>query len=149
MSIRKGVKVHCDGIGLPRGEAMMELDENGYKYLGVLEGADIMNREMKKKMKDEHLRRVKLVAKSRLYAGNLIKGINAWAVSVVRYSAGVLNWTKKELKGMDVRTRKLLTMFGVFYMKSNVDGLYMKRKEGGRGLISVMECVRGEEIALS
>ena len=149
LSIRKGVKVHCDGIGLPSGEAMKELDEIGYKYLGVLEGADIMNREMKKKVKEEYLRRVKLVAKSRLYAGNLIKGINAWAVSVVRYSAGVLNWTKKELKGMDVRTRKLLTMFGVFHMESNVDRLYMKRKEGGRGLISVMECVRGEEIALS
>ena len=89
------------------------------------------------------------MAKSRLYAGNLINGINAWAVSVVRYSVGVLNWTKKELKGMDVRTRKLLIMFGVFHMKSNVDRLYMKRKEGGRGLISVMECVRGEEIALS
>ena len=137
LSIRKGVKVHCDGIGLPSGEAMKELDENGYKYLGVLEGADIMNREMKKKVKEEYLRRVKLVAKSRLYAGNLIKGINAWAVSVVRYSVGVLNWTKKEFKGMDVRTRKLL--------KSNVDWLCMKRKEGGRGLISVEDCVRLEE----
>ena len=65
-------------------------------YLGVLEGAGIMNKEMKKKVKEEYLRRVKLVAKS-----NLIKGVNAWAVSVVRYSAGVLNWTDKELKDMD------------------------------------------------
>ena len=101
----------------------------GTSIWGVLEGADIMNRE--KKVKEEYLRRVKLVAKSRLYAGNLIKGINAWAVSVVRYSAGVLNWTKKELKGMDVRTRKLLTMFGVFHVKSNVYRLYMKREGGG------------------
>ena len=69
-------------------------------------------------------------------------------MSVVRYSAGVLEWNKDELEGMDVRTRKLLTMFGVFHMKSNVDRLYMKRKEGGRGLMSVMECVRGKEIAL-
>ena len=148
LSMKKGGKVHYDGIGLPNGEVMKELDENGYKYLGVLEGEDIMHREMKKKVKEEYLRRVKLVARSRLYAGNLIKGINAWAVSVVRYSAGVLEWTKKELKRMDVRTRKLLTMFGVFHMKSNVDRLYMKRKEGGRGLMSVMECVRGEEIGL-
>ncbi len=36
------------------------------------------------------------------------------AVSVVRYSAGVLEWTKNELEGMDVSSRKLLTMFGVF-----------------------------------
>ena len=97
LSIRKGVKVHCDGIGLPSGEAMTVLDESGYKYLGVLAGADIMNREMKRKVKEEYLRRVKLVAKSRLYAGNLINGINAWSVSVVRYSAGMLNWNKKEL----------------------------------------------------
>ena len=148
VGMKKGVRVHCEGISLPNGEVMKELDENGYKYLGVLEGTDIMHREMKKKVKEEYLRRVKLVARSRLYAGNLIKGINAWAVSVVRYSAGVLEWTKNELKGMDVRTRKLLTMFGVFHMRSSVPRLYMKRKEGGRGLMSVMECVRGEEIAL-
>ena len=67
------------------------------------------------------MRRVKLVAKSRLYAGNLINGVNAWAVSVVRYSAGVLDWTKKVLKEMDVRTRKLLKMFGAFHMRSSVD----------------------------
>ena len=58
LSIRKGVKVHCEGIGLPSGEAMKELDENGYKYLGMLGGADIMNREMKKQVKEEYLRRV-------------------------------------------------------------------------------------------
>ena len=56
--------------------------------------------------------------------------MNAWAVSVVRYSAGVLDWTEKELKAMDVRTRKLLTMFGAFHRNSGVDRLYMKRKEG-------------------
>ena len=70
------------------------------------------------------------MAKSKLYAGNLIRGINAWAVSVVRYSAGVLDWTDKELKALDVRTRKLLTMFGVFHMRSSVDRLYMKRTTG-------------------
>ena len=148
VTIEKGVRGNCEGIVLPSGEIMKEVDANGYRYLGVLEGAGIMNKEMKKKVKEEYLRRVKLVAKSRLYAGNLIKGVNAWAVSVVRYSAGVLDWTERELKGMDVRTRKLLTMFGAFHRNSGVDRLYMKRKEGGRGLISVRECVKAEEIAL-
>jgi hypothetical protein len=78
VGMEKGVRVHCEGISLPNGEVMKELDENGYKYLGVLEGTDIMYRVMKKKVKEEYLRRVKLVARSRLYAGNLIKGINAW-----------------------------------------------------------------------
>ena len=53
LSIRWGVKVHCEGIELPSGEATREVDENGYKYLGVLEGAVVKNREMKKKVKEE------------------------------------------------------------------------------------------------
>ena len=146
--LKTGVKTRCDGIRLPDGQLMKEVDGNGYKYLGILEGADIKTREMKELVKKEYLRRVKAVAKSRLYAGNLIKEINAWAVSVVRYSAGILEWTDKELKAMDVRTRKLMTMFGAFHMKSSVPRLYLKRKEGGRGLISVFDCVRGEECGL-
>ena len=146
--LKAGVKTRCDGIRLPDGQVMKEVDDNGYRYLGILEEADIKTREMKELVKKEYLRRVKAVAKSRLYAGNLIKGINAWAVSVARYSAGILEWTDKELKALDTRTRKLMTMSGAFHMKSSVPRLYLKRKEGGRGLISVFDCVRGEECGL-
>jgi len=85
------------------------------------------------------------VAKSKLYARNLMMAINVWAVSVVRYSAGILDWTKLELAQMDVKTRKILTMNGIFHKKGNVDRLYLKRNEGGRGLMSVEDCVRIEE----
>ena len=34
---------------------------------------------MKELVKKEYFRRVKAVPKSKLYAGNLIKGVNAWA----------------------------------------------------------------------
>lgn len=148
LKMEGGVKVGCGGIELPSGEVMKEVEEAGYKYLGVLEGAGIKNKEMKEKVRGEYLRRVKLVAKSKLYGGNLIKGVNAWAVAVVRYSAGVLDWKEKELKAMDVRTRKLLTMCGVFHRGSSVDRLYLRRKDGGRGLISVLDCVREEEMGL-
>ena len=42
---------------------------------------------------------------------------------------------------MDRNTRKLLTMYGAFHPKSNVNRLYMKREDGGRGLISLRDCV--------
>ena len=42
--------------------------------------------------------------------GNVIKGINTWAIPVLRYSAAFLNWTKAELQEMDQRTRKLLPL---------------------------------------
>ena len=84
-----------------------------------------------------------------MYGGNLIKAINAWTIGVVRYSAGILDWGDRELKAIDVKTRKRLTMFGAFHKKGSVPRLYMKRKEGGRGLISVFDCVKQEELALS
>ena len=40
--LKQGAKVHCEGIVLPDGQVMGEVEENGYKDLGVLEGADIM-----------------------------------------------------------------------------------------------------------
>ena len=91
---------------------------------------------------------MKLLAKSELYAGNLVKGINAWAIGVVRYSAGILDWTKEDLRQMDVKTRKTLTFCGAFHKRGSVGRLYLKRKEGGKGLISVEDCVRQEEGSL-
>ena len=125
-----------------------EIEEGAYKYLGVLESDMILEKEMKQRLKDEFFRRVRLLVRSKLYGGNMVKGINAWAVSVIRYTAGIIEWTKKELKDMDVRVRKLMTMAGTFHQKGDVDRLYLPRKEGGRGLISVEDCVRMEERSL-
>ena len=36
-------------------------------------------------------------------------------------------------------------MYGVLHPKSDIDRLYLKRKHGGRGLISIEMCVRLEE----
>ena len=149
LQMKHGVKVRCEGVELPDGEMMKEVDDAGYKYLGVLEGAGIMTKEMKALVRKEYLRRVKLVAGSRLYAGRLLKAVNIWAVSVVRYTAGVLEWTKMELEELDRKTRKILSMNGAFLMGSDIDRLYMKRDVGGRGLISVEECVQAEELGLS
>ena len=119
-----------------------------YKYLGVLQAEVQMNKEMKEKVEKEYLRRVKLLARSKLYAGNLVRGINAWAIGVVRYSAGIIDWTEGDLKKMDVKTRKTLSMAGAFHTRGSSLRLYIKRKEGGKGLISVEDCVKMERANL-
>ena len=43
--LKQGVKITCEGIVSPDGQVLVEGDENGYKYLGVLEGADIIQKE--------------------------------------------------------------------------------------------------------
>ena len=143
--VEKGVKKKCEGIELPGGEMIKEIDENGYKYLGVLEAEDILEKEMKEKLKSEYFRRVKLLAQSKLYGGNAIKAINSWAVTVICYTAGIIAWTAKELKTIDIRTRKIMTMAGMFHQKGDGDHLYLMRKDGGRGMISMEDCVRMEE----
>lgn len=56
----------------------------------------------------------------------------------------MLDWMEKQLKDMDLRTRKL---FGVLPMRSSVDRNVYEKERGG--LISVRECGRGVEIPLS
>ena len=64
---------------------------------------------------------------------------------MVRYGAGIMEWTKEELANLDQKTcaRKIMSMNG-----SNVARLYLPRKVGGRGLISVAECVVTETRSL-
>ena len=66
-----------------------------------------------------------------------MKGINTWAVPLVRYSGPFLKWTRDELRQMDQRTRKLMTMHKELHPRDDVDRLYVPRKEEGRGLASV------------
>ena len=62
-------------------------------------------------------------------------------VPVVRYSGPFLKWTRKELKQMGQRTRKLMTMNRALHPRNDVDRLYASRKEGGRGLANIEDSV--------
>ena len=80
--------------------------------------------------------------KSKLNGGSLVRGLNTWAVSLLRYSAAFISWRKSELQAIDRKTRKLFTIYGALHPKSDVDRLYLPRKEGGRGLISTEDCIK-------
>ena len=103
---------------------------------------------MKEKIIKEYKRRLRLVLKSKLNGKNKITAINAWSVSVFRYGAGILQCKKSDLKDVDRKSRKTMTIYGALHLKSDVDRLYVKRKEGGRGLMSVERCVKEEENSL-
>ena len=96
---------------------------------------------MKLNVSKEYIRRLRKVLKSKLNGGNLVHGVNAWAVSLLRYSAAFVSWRKSELEAIDRKTRKLFTIYGALPLKSDVDRLYIPRKKGGRGLISIKDCV--------
>ena len=72
---------------------------------------------------------------------NLVRGVNTWAVSLLRYSAAFVSWRKSELQAIDRKTRKLFTIYGALHPKADVDRLYIPRKEGGSGLMSIEDCI--------
>ena len=82
------------------------------------------------------------ILETKLNGGNIITGVNTWAISLLRYSAAFLDWTEAELEQIDRRTRKLITMHRALNPKSDVARIYLSRKEGGRALISVEETVK-------
>ena len=57
-----------------------------------------------------------------------------FAVPVLMPTFGLLIWTKNEIEQIDIKTRKILCMTGSFHPNFDIDRLYLKRKNGGRGL---------------
>ena len=121
-----------------------------YKYLGFLEEDKLLEEKMKLNVSKEYIRILRKVLKSKLNGGNLVRRVNTWAVSLLRYSAAFVNWRKCELQAVDRKTRKLFAIYGALHPKSDVGRLYITRREGGRGLISIEDCVelaiRGFEV---
>ena len=79
------------------------------------------------------------ILERKLNGENIIKAIKTWAISLLRYPAAFLNGTGEELEYVHKRTRKLMTKQRELNPKSDVARMYLPRKEGGRGLISVEE----------
>ena len=87
-----------------------------------MEADTIKQVEMKEKIQKEYLRTTRKLHETKLNSRNLIKGINTWTVSLIRYLGAFLKWTR-ELKQMDQRTRKLTTIH---------KALHSTYDEGGR-----------------
>ena len=132
VTMKAGKLVSVGGMELPSGEVIPELEsDKGYKYLGILEANDILHTEMKDKIQKEYCKRVRQLTLSKLNGGNTFRAINSWAVFLVKYSAGILKWTKDELKVMGRKTRKVMTINRMYHQQSNTDRLYIPRMEGG------------------
>ena len=90
--IEKGKIVKLVGIELPDGKVIKSPQKSeSYKYLGILKAEKFVGEEMKLKVSKEYFRRLKKVLTSELNSGNLVPGVNTWAVSLLRYSAAFIS----------------------------------------------------------
>jgi hypothetical protein len=149
LTIQRGSVVQTEGINMPNNNIRGLNLEESYKYLGILQADDIKHAQVKKKAASEYTKRVRKVLKSNLNGGNFIRAINSWAVPVIRYTAGIVDWTQVELEELDRKTRKLMTANHALHPQSDVDRLYLPRNTGGRGLLQVKQTVEEEKRALS
>ena len=97
--VKSGKRHLTNRMELPNQDKIRMLREKEtYKYLGILEADTIKQVEMKDKIKKEYLRRTRKLHETKLSGRNFFKGINTWAVPLIRYSGPFLKWTREEIK---------------------------------------------------
>ena len=141
----RGKVKNTQGLQLDVGTMKDAPLDTGYKYLGILQSDDNLQTEVKTKARREYEQRVKQVLRSRLNGHNKMQAINAYAIPVISYTGGIIDWTEEEKKDLDRRTRKLLTMHKGLHPRADVDRLYIPRKAGGRGLRKIKDTIENEE----
>ena len=97
-----------ENIQIELDTTIQELEQEGkYKYPGVNEGDGIQHAKIKGKIRKQHYRRIRIVTKSELNAVNRVEAINT---PLVAYSFNIVDWKMEDLRQLDRKTRKLLTL---------------------------------------
>ena len=136
--IEKG-KIKTTGKNLTMNNVTLKEIEhnNSYKYLGQDENISYGGQVNKERVRNEYFKRVKKIWFSELSGFNKSVAHNSFAVPILTPTFGILDWTIARIQAIDIKTRKLLCLSGNFHPNSDVDRLYLTRKNNGRGLKSV------------
>eukprot|EP00957_Ditylum_brightwellii_P059138 4487340-Ditylum_brightwellii.AAC.1 len=125
-------------------------DENkGYRYLGIMEGVDFHCNEVKEMTEKEYMLRVQKILNANMNGDYTMTTICVYATPVLHYTFGIMKWTKGELRKLDIKTQKLLTMKGIHHPKCSVHHLYLHWIKGFHGLTGVEDTHNCECAALS
>ena len=119
-----------------------------YRYLGRDENIAYEGTITKERVSKEYFSRAKTIWLSELSAFNKTIAHNAFATPVITPTIGILDWTIQEIKDIDIRTRKILSVTGNFHPSSDVDRLYTGQNIGGRGLRSCQRLFTSRIIVL-
>jgi hypothetical protein len=123
ITFKKGKLIHSQNLVIDINREIQELEQGKMcKYLGIEESEGI-HQQMKERLKHEYRRRLRMILKSELNARNKITAIETLAVPVLRYSFGIINWRTEEIKQIDRKTRKMLTMYKMHHPKADIDRL--------------------------
>ncbi|KAI5707600.1 hypothetical protein M8J77_005689 [Diaphorina citri] len=146
LNVKHGKIVQSNNVKLMNNVEMKELERNQtYKYLGLQQNLNINESDTKKQFTEKFIERVKIIMNTELYSKNKILAINAWAVPVIAYTFGVINWSRTDLQALNRKVRTIMTQYRSHHPQSAVERLYLPRHLGGRGLLD-LEAQHAKEI---
>jgi len=90
-----------------------------------------------------------MILTSELNARNKTTAFGALAAPVLRYSFGIINWGIEEIKQIDRKTRKMLTLYKMHHAKADIHRLHVKKKGGGRRLVQIEAAYKAEIINIA
>lgn len=106
-------KIECNNYDLDTGERIDPLSyQETYKYLGFQQSRQIEQKQTKADMLRKFIHRLNILVNSHLNSRNLTKAINTFAIPVLTYLFGIINWSKSDLKKIQRRINKTLTNHG-------------------------------------
>ena len=112
----KGEPVEINGLTIKETE-----NGDSYRYLGIDEAVGAVGPLNKDKVTKGYKKRVRKIWNSVLNRQNKVTAHNTFAVPIITQTAGILDWTKKEIEDLDIMTRKTITMTGGFHPASDVN----------------------------
>jgi len=116
---KRGKLVHSQNFVIDINREIQELEQvKTYNYLGIGENEGIQHQQMKERMKQEYIRRLRMILQSELNARNKITATGTLAVPILRYIFGIINWRTEEIKKIDRKTKKMLTMYKMHHPKA-------------------------------
>jgi len=109
LTVNKGVVTRTDDFKAARVSEDVITSLVPTTVYGVLESSVFHHGDMKQKLSDEYRLRVRKLLCSYLTGKNIIQAINSCANPIIRFSAGIIDWTQQELQQLDRGTRKFLS----------------------------------------
>ena len=118
----------------------MDPDENEtYKFLGIEQADGIRMKTVFKRVKEEVLKRMKIIINTELNDANLIKAVKMKVIPVAAYAMNTCKFSVGELKELDQIIKKQLRGKNMLGRQACDERLYLKREKGGRGLKSLRD----------
>ena len=110
-------------------------DKDTYRYLGVEQLFTANDKKVKDSVIAEYRKRLHKIWGSQLNSRHKVDAINTLALSLLRYRFVTVKWTRRELRDLDVLTRKVLRRYQSHHLNTSPERLYLPRSQGGRGLM--------------